>query len=297
MWYKIEEIEEKYGLTKFSIYALITQEPELRKYIKAMEGVLQINEQGIGVLLKHASKKAQNQDGATYADNNTIIMKPERKEAAAAAPMQESVPAPAPAPAPQPEAKSSSADEDFFAGAFNTEGSFFDEDIVVESASPKEDFFSSMELDYKEPADRDEDAGFAAAMAAAVPAAVPAAAPVEESSFVDELIFADEPAPVVELEEEDEVNPAVYDDVPQDDFFTDDVDDAGFLDKEPEVVTEFAAPTEEEFTMEGYLKALKTKLVIQNEQIRALDAYLDVSRKLLIQDEKIVNILEGMSRK
>ena len=45
------------------------------------------------------------------------------------------------------------------------------------------------------------------------------------------------------------------------------------------------------------IKALKAKMIIQNEQIRALDAYLEVSLKLLVQDEKIVNILEGMSRR
>ena len=62
-------------------------------------------------------------------------------------------------------------------------------------------------------------------------------------------------------------------------------------------VAEIVAASEDDFNMEGYVKALKEKMVIQNEQIRALSAYLDVSRKMLVQDEKIVNILEGMSRR
>ena len=293
MWYKIEEIEEKYGLTKFSIYALITQEPELRKYIKALEGVLQINEQGIGVLLKHASRKAENQEPATYADNNTIIMKPEGSKAKVEAEAKAAVAAPAPA----------ASEGDLFADAFNTEGSFFDE---APAAAPKDEFFSNIELDYADASEpvsfMDEglfDAVVPAPVAEPVPEpVVPAPAVVEEKSFVDDLIFADEePLKVEEIEEEDEVNPEVYDGLPQDDFFSDGVDDTDFLDKEPEVVSEISAPTEEEYNMEGYLKALKAKLIIQNEQIRALDAYLEVSRKLLVQDEKIVNILEGMSRR
>lgn len=289
MWYKIEEIEEKYGLTKFSIYALITQEPELRKYIKAMEGVLQINEQGIGVLLKHASRKAENQDPATYADNNTIVMKPEGSVSKAeASPVEAAKAAAAPAPA--------SVGGDLFADAFNTEGSFFDD---APTSAPKEEFFSNIELDYaegSEPVSFMDEGLFDAVVPAAAPVAeVPAE---EEKSFVDDLIFADEePSKMEEIEEEDEVNPEVYDDLPQDDFFSDGVDDTDFLDKEPEVVSEISAATEDEYNMEGYLKALKAKMIIQNEQIRALDAYLEVSRKLLVQDEKIVNILEGMSRR
>ena len=287
MWYKIEEIEEKYGLTKFSIYALITQEPELRKYIKAMEGVLQINEQGIGVLLKHASRKAENQDPATYADNNTIVMKPEGSVSKAeASPVEAARAAAAPAPA--------SVEGDLFADAFNTEGSFFDD---APTSAPKEAFFSNIELDYaegSEPVSFMDEGLFDAVVPAAAPVAPVAEVPAEEEekSFVDE-----EPSKLEEIEEEDEVNPEVYDDLPQDDFFSDGVDDTDFLDKEPEVVSEISAATEDEYNMEGYLKALKAKLIIQNEQIRALDAYLEVSRKLLVQDEKIVNILEGMSRR
>lgn len=287
MWYKIEEIEEKYGLTKFSIYALITQEPELRKYIKAMEGVLQINEQGIGVLLKHASRKAENQDPATYADNNTIVMKPEGSVSKAeASPVEAARAAAAPAPA--------SVEGDLFADAFNTEGSFFDD---APTSAPKEAFFSNIELDYaegSEPVSFMDEGLFDAVVPAAAPVAPVAEVPAEEEekSFVDE-----EPSKLEEIEEEDEVNPEVYDDLPQDDFFSDGVDDTDFLDKEPEVVSEISAATEDEYNMEGYLKALKAKMIIQNEQIRALDAYLEVSRKLLVQDEKIVNILEGMSRR
>ena len=84
MWYKLDELEEKYGLNKLSVYKLITQEPELRQYFKSMEGVLQINEQGIGILLKHTSKEPTDKSPATLADNNTIILKKEDMESRSA---------------------------------------------------------------------------------------------------------------------------------------------------------------------------------------------------------------------
>lgn len=270
MWYKIEEIETKYGLSKFSIYALITQEPELRKYIKALEGVLQINEQGISVLLKHATKKAEDEKPSSYADNNTIIMHRDGPEKTIQA----------------PELKKEVEDEDndLFGDAFNRSGSFFDDEPAKESTvdAPKEDFFSSLNFE-------------AEAQAPIVEAPV-STSPVEDFS-ADDLIFQDSPGVLDDLSEADEVNPEVFDDMAHvDDFFSDyAVEEEEYL-SSPDIVTEISTATEDEYTMEGYIKSLKEKMIIQNEQIRALSTYLDVSRKLLIQDEKIVGILEGMYR-
>ena len=112
-----------------------------------------------------------------------------------------------------------------------------------------------------------------------------------------DLIFQDTPGVLDDLSEADEVNPEVFDDMAHvDDFFSDyAVEEEEYL-SSPDIVTEISTATEDEYTMEGYIKSLKEKMIIQNEQIRALSTYLDVSRKLLIQDEKIVGILEGMYR-
>ena len=278
MWYKIEEIEAKYGLTKFSIYALITQEPELRKHIKALEGVLQINEEGIGVLLKHASRKTDDSP-PTYADNNTIIFSRDKKEEAEAPVEQED---------------KAGEEEDLFGSVFQSTGSFFDEKEESLSANDAghEEFFTSMGVR--------ADMAAAAAVAAAVPEAeaeleVPQGA---DEFTAEDLVFQEAPEPQDDMGEADEVNPAVFDDIAAtDDFFSDYAQEEEDYLAEPETVTEFEAASDDEFTMEGYIKALKEKMIIQNEQIRALSAYLDVSRKMLLQDEKIVGILEGMYRK
>ena len=98
--------------------------------------------------------------------------------------------------------------------------------------------------------------------------------------------------------ETEEVNISIYDDTAPDDFFSDEpIDDSKFLNFENSVVKEIKSATVDDYSMEGYIKALKEKLIIQNEQVRAISNYLEVTKRLLIQDEKIVNIIEGMNKK
>lgn len=282
MWYKLDELEEKYGLNKLSVYKLITQEPELRQYFKSMEGVLQINEQGIGILLKHTSKEPEDKAPATYADNNTIIIKKEHLDAMEENKVEE----------PKTEKKYHEDDDiDLFADAFNTKGSFFDDvddKEELSSLEPEENFFSNIEMEYRA---IDEDVTDYEDMSDTEPENE------LSSDFTAGLIFPDEKK-VDDLTESDEVNAAIYDDTENDDFFSDEqTDNSGFLDSETPVVKVITAASEDDYTMDGYIKALKEKLIIQNEQVRAISNYLDVSKRLLIQDEKIVNIIEGMNKK
>lgn len=257
MWYKIEEIEAKYGLSKFSIYALITQEPELRKYIKAMEGVLQVSEDGISVLLKHASKKAEHDGPVTLADNNTVVIS--RGDAKT--------------DQDEPEAKEPS---DLFADAFNSDNGFFEASVapvVGESLIEEENFFSNLEFEDHSSQAAEEGDG---------------------SPSLDELVFPEE---LDSLDDEQDASEDVFDDTNHDDdFFSEQptVED-DYLSGSVEAVIN--APSDEEYTMEGYIKALKEKMVIQNEQIRALSGYLDVSKRMLVQEEKIVNIIEGLGKR
>ncbi len=150
MWYKLDELEEKYGLSKLSVYKLITQEPELRQYFKSLEGVLQINEEGIGILLKHTSREPEDNTPVTYADNNTIILNKENIEAMEAAETVKPVTANV---EENTSKKHDDEDIDLFADAFNTKGSFFDdvEDKAdITNLEPEENFFSNIDLDYKE---------------------------------------------------------------------------------------------------------------------------------------------------
>lgn len=256
MWYKIEEIEAKYGLSKFSIYALITQEPELRKYIKAMEGVLQVSEDGISVLLKHASKKAEHDGPVTLADNNTVVIS--RGDAKTDQ---------------EPEPKEPT---DLFADAFNSDDGFFeasDAPVVGESLIEEENFFSNLEFEDHSPQGTEKE---------------------DRTPSLDELVFPDE---LDSLDDEQDPSEDVFDDTHHDDdFFSDQptVED-DYLSGSSETVIN--APSDEEYSMEGYIKALKEKMVIQNEQIRALSGYLDVSKRMLVQEEKIVNIIEGLGKK
>jgi len=278
MWYKLDELEEKYGLSKLSVYKLITQEPELRQYFKSLEGVLQINEQGVGVLLKHTSKEPDDKTPATYADNNTIILKKENVEDKDSAGIV------------KPSTEKDDYNVDLFADAFNTKGSFFDDvDDKEELAAlePEENFFSNIDIDYKE----DIEEKYSESESDLGKETEP------ETDFSDGLIFQDEISSNEELNEPDEVNANVYDDIAHDDFFSDaPIDDSKFLNSENSVVNEITSAKVDDYTMEGYIKALKEKLVIENEQVRAISNYLDVTKKLLIQDEKIVNIIEGMNK-
>lgn len=275
MWYKLDELEEKYGLNKLSVYKLITQEPELRQYFKSMEGVLQINEQGIGIILKHTSKEAEDKSPATLADNNTIIMKKDVAEQTAE--VKE----------PAVEASKKYDDDiDLFADAFNTSGSFFDNDDQQDDIStlePEESFFSKIDIEYKTEEEEPEEV-------------LPE---VElEKDFSEGLIFQEVEQEIDDMVESDEVNASIYDDTSTDDFFSDEqIDDSKFLDSKEPTVNEITAATSDDYTMDGYIKALKEKLIIQNEQVRAISNYLEISKRLLIQDEKIVNIIEGMNKR
>ena len=290
MWYKLDELEEKYGLNKLSVYKLITQEPELRQYFKSMEGVLQINEQGIGILLKHTSKEPENKSPATLADNNTIILKKEDMESSGT--MENNVVTEIAEPEnddvkQKPKVKEYDNDIDLFADAFNTSGSFFDvedDKEVVSSLEPEESFFSNVDLDYKE----EEESNYENEEQK-----------IElETDFSEGLIFQDAVVAEDDMAEVEEVNISIYDDTAPDDFFSDEpIDDSKFLNSDISASKVITAATVDDYSMEGYVKALKEKLVIQNEQIRAISNYLEVSKRLLIQDEKIVNIIEGMNKK
>lgn len=290
MWYKLDELEEKYGLNKLSVYKLITQEPELRQYFKSMEGVLQINEQGIGILLKHTSKEPTDKSPVTLADNNTIILKKEDMESRSA--MENNVVSEIAEPEvdevrQKQTTKEYDDDIDLFADAFNTRGSFFDvedDKEVVSSLAPEESFFSNVDIDYKEEeesADDEEESKLEL-----------------ETDFSEGLIFQDAVVTEDDMAEAEEVNVSIYDDTAPDDFFSDEpIDDSKFLNSDASTAKEITAATVDDYSMEGYIKALKEKLIIQNEQIRAISNYLEVSKRLLIQDEKIVNIIEGMNKK
>ena len=290
MWYKLDELEEKYGLNKLSVYKLITQEPELRQYFKSMEGVLQINEQGIGILLKHTSKEPADKSPATLADNNTIILKKEDTDSRDI--LENQVVTEIAEPIVEEVSKKDVSDDydkeiDLFADAFNTSGSFFDvedDKEVVSSLAPEESFFSNVDIDYKEeeePVYDDEEQKIEL-----------------ETDFSEGLIFQDAVVVEDDMAETEEVNVSIYDDTAPDDFFSDEpIDDSKFLNFENSVVKEIKSATVDDYSTEGYVKALKEKLIIQNEQIRAISNYLEVTKRLLIQDEKIVNIIEGMNKK
>lgn len=290
MWYKLDELEEKYGLNKLSVYKLITQEPELRQYFKSMEGVLQINEQGIGILLKHTSKEPVDKSPATLADNNTIILKKEDMESHGT--MENNVVTEIAESenddvTQKPKVNEYDNDIDLFADAFNTSGSFFDvedDKEVVSSLEPEESFFSNVDLDYKE----EEESNYEEEEQK-----------IElETDFSEGLIFQDAVVADDDMAEVEEVNVSIYDDTAPDDFFSDEpIDDSKFLNSDVSASKVITAATVDDYSMEGYVKALKEKLIIQNEQVRAISNYLEVSKRLLIQDEKIVNIIEGMNKK
>lgn len=290
MWYKLDELEEKYGLNKLSVYKLITQEPELRQYFKSMEGVLQINEQGIGILLKHTSKEPADKSPATLADNNTIILK--KEDMVSSRSMENKLFSEVAEPkidvvAEKKAVKEYVEDIDLFADAFNTSGSFFDiedDKAVVSTLAPEESFFSNVDFDYKEEEEsvyEEEEPKIEL-----------------ETDFSKGLIFQDAVVTDDDMAEAEEVNVSIYDDTAPDDFFSDEpIDDSKFLNSDTSVAKEITAATIDDYSIEGYVKALKEKLIIQNEQIRAVSNYLEVSKRLLIQDEKIVNIIEGMNKK
>lgn len=295
MWYKIEEIEEKYGLSKLSIYALITQEPELRQYIKALEGVLQINEEGIEVLLKHTAKKEAEknvvfpEEKADKSEGNeTLVLKRDEIEE------------------PSSQVEESSDDDDLFASPFNSNSFFEDESVdeapKKEAVAEDEDFFANVELDE---ADMEQSESFMDADTFDEVddledyAEEAKSEEEEEASFADDLIFQE--APVEAAVPVDDFMTAPVAGAVGDDFYSDadenDLTEAFLDNKDEEEIDEITAATEDDFNMDGYVKALKEKLVVQNEQIRALSAYLEVSKKMLIQDEKVVNIIEGMYKK
>ena len=295
MWYKIEEIEEKYGLSKLSIYALITQEPELRQYIKAFEGVLQINEEGIEVLLKYTAKKEAEKNVVFPEEkvdkaegNETLVFKrDEIKE-------------------PSSQVEESSDDDDLFASPFNS-NSFFENERVdkapeKEAVAENEDFFANIELDEvnMEQSESFMDADAFDEVNDIEDYADEAKEEEEKtSSFADDLIFQE--APIEAAIPVDEFIAAPVAGVVGDDFYSDadknDLTEAFLDNRDEEKIDEITVATEDDFNMDGYVKALKEKLVVQNEQIRALSAYLEVSKKMLIQDEKVVNIIEGMYKK
>ena len=232
MWYKIEDIEDKYNISKFSIYALITQEPELRQYIKALEGVLQINDEGIDLLLKHVEKDGKN--------NKPV----ENKEAVAT--------------------KNIVTEEPFAAMVKKREDLI---EKVVESEKE--------EIPVEEP----------------VVVATPVVEPKKEEV---------EKAPAVSLEEEFFTHTSLD---REEDFFGDTVDADAPLSPIEAIVEEGVPEVDdvkemsmiedtEGINMPAYIKALKEKMIIQNEQIRAVNEFLEVSKKLLLQDEKIIHILE-----
>lgn len=217
MWHKIESVEEKYGISKFSIYALITQEPELRQYIKALEGVLQINDEGLEMLLALVKENGAKEEAAAKEE-----------------------------PAAEPD-KVEILEEDIF-----------------EAPAPKEEVLPEEEAVVAEKITEAEEA-------VAEPQAEPPVESIHSEDFFEESPLKKEL-----------------------DFFSD-IEEENAGEETPDVVTEITMPSEDDRDLSTLIKALKEKMIIQNEQIRALNEYLEVSRKILIQDEKIVTILESIS--
>ena len=232
MWYKIEDIEDKYNISKFSIYALITQEPELRQYIKALEGVLQINDEGIELLLKHVKKDKKNNKPI---DNKEVV------------------------------ANKNIVTEEPFAAM----------------DKKREDLLEKVVASEKEKG--------------TIPEAVVEAEPVVEAKKEKDI----KEVPAVFLEEEFFTHTS-FD--REEDFFGETVDEnaplspiEAIVEGVPEVdtVKEMSVLEDTEgINMPAYIKALKEKMIIQNEQVRAINEFLEVSKKLLLQDEKIIHILE-----
>ncbi|AMP21055.1 hypothetical protein AZF37_07660 [endosymbiont 'TC1' of Trimyema compressum] len=233
MWYKIEDIEDKYNISKFSIYALITQEPELRQYIKALEGVLQINDEGIELLLKHVEKDENNNKPI---DNKEVV------------------------------ANKNIVTEEPFA-AMDKKRENLLEKVV---ASEKEE--------------------------STIPEAVVEAEPVVEAKKEEDV----KEVPAVSLEEEFFTHTSLD---REEDFFGETVDEDAPLSPIEAIVEEGVPEVDvakemsmledaEGINMPAYIKALKEKMIIQNKQVRAINEFLEVSKKLLLQDEKIIHILE-----
>lgn len=201
MWHKMEDIEANHGISKFSIYAMITQEPELRKYIKALDGVLQIDDEGLKVLLKAA--KTEDKPKAV---EEVVEIKEEVSEVK-----------------------------------------------VTTTVESSEDFF-------------------------------------EESPLMQELEFFSN----VEVSEEDLVEGGLQNSTVDKsmDYAEQGAQEQALASENKEI----KLPNDEDINTPIYIKSLKEKLVIQNQQIRALNEYLEVSKKLLLQDEKIVHILEQLSK-
>lgn len=295
MWYKIEEIEKKHGLSKLSIYALITQESKLRRYIKALDGVLQINEEGIELLLKYIAKKE--------AEKNVIFS----EEKADKAEFNETL-----VFNKKDEIKGSSfqvdraSDDGLFDSSFNSNSFLEDENVdevsEKEAIAVDEDFFASVELDevdmVQSESFMDSDT-FNEVDGIENHTSEAKEDDEKTSSFTDDLVFQEVNTEVSDHVDEFITTPVIA--AAGDDFYNDknknDLTEVFLENNDKEGISEIAAATEDDFNMEGYVKSLKETLVVQNEQIRALSSYLEASKKMLIQDEKLVNIIEGMYKK
>lgn len=226
MWYKIEDIEDKYNISKFSIYALITKEPELRQYIKALEGVLQINDKGLELLLKHVEKDEKEKNNKSVenkevVDNKNIVTKEllatmdEKRENLLEKKEKSTI------PDEEPVVKANKEEDIKETAAISLEEEFF----THTSLNREEDFFSET---------------------------------------IDEDVHL---SPIEAIVEEEGV-------------------------PEEKAVEEISMLKCEGIDMPAYIKALKEKMIIQNEQVRSINEFLEVSKKLLLQDEKIIHILE-----
>ena len=235
MWYKIEELEDKYDISKFSIYALITQKPELRQYIKALEGVLQINDEGIELLLKHVKKDKKNNKSVKnkeLAISKDIINKE----------------------------------------LFTVTGK--EKSIIPEAAEVELSVKAKKEEDVKK---------------------VPVAKAEKEEDI--------KKAPAISLEEEFFTHTSL---AREEDFFGKTVDKDTLLSPIEAIVEEVVPEVDsvgkisilennknnKDNNISAYIKALKEKMIIQNKQVRAINEFLEVSKKILLQDEKIIHILE-----
>lgn len=237
MWYKIEDIEDKYNISKFSIYALITKKPELRQCIKAIEGVLQINDKGIELLLKYIEKDEKNNK---MVENKKVLAN-----------------------------KNIFAEELFVVTDKKRENIL--EKVVLPKISKKEESIISGKVVKVEPVMKAK----------------------EEKNIKEEVAAAS-------LEEEFFTQTSLD---REEVFFGDAVDENSPLSPIEAIVEEVALEVDsvkkipiiknnEGIDMSAYIKALKEKMIIQNEQVRIINRFLEVSKKLLIQDEKIIRILE-----
>lgn len=298
MWYKVKEIEDKTGLSKAEIWEALTKDSNLRKKAKSMNGVLQVDESGVEGIIEFVQKKKNNfkkssdvqqeimdavgdvdsiYDDATIPTDDDLDNFVYNKEIPKAKMMESEI------------LKEEKPFDNSFFNDISTENLFEEADDPV--ITEDDDDLSALLEDYEE-------------------------------DFEDNLVFEDEEKEIENFDPQNEevsLNDEVRD-VENGFFDNDNAEfDNLFLDEAPKkpvapvaahvpsapapVVDNFidvddeepsGISLDEEANWSTYVKALKARMIVQNDQIRALNEYLETTKRVLLQDEKIVNILERL---